>query len=426
MQLERLTGNGDLNRFKDTTVVYSAQRMNSRSGLWHQTIGGMETSRSQEARQKLAGHAWHVTANYQIPVGFSDLQCGVESTQRTAILHQIRHHGKPQTPVALRSADQRSRTGSGSDGSSDMLHQRRAGKGQQGFVLSHPGAVSTGKYKASNGIHGGLTHEKMVSSPDRAGRKTVVLDNKKLYICFMTVLAPLVLAMLAASPTRAAERPVASSLLTATQSSRGKVSVVSIDRRTGKLVRSVSGASADHAARIPSPPEKISILVEKSARANGIDPLLVHSVIQVESNYNMHAVSPKGAEGLMQLMPGTSRELGVGNSFDPAQNIEAGVRYLRQLQDQYKDDRLALAAYNAGPKAVERYRNIPPYAETQNYVEQVGRRYRAAHKVAVEKAAQVPAQGVSAVAESERREKPAKLEQFFDHDGRLSLRTVRE
>ena len=77
----------------------------------------------------------------------------------------------------------------------------------------------------------------------------------------------------------------------------------------------------------------------------------------------------------MQLTPATARMLGVSNSFDPQQNIEAGVKYLKYLQSVYKDDRLALAAYNAGPGAVEKYKQIPPYPETQNYVNQVGKRY---------------------------------------------------
>ena len=155
--------------------------------------------------------------------------------------------------------------------------------------------------------------------------------------------------------------------------------MVRVDRRTGKLVRTVSGgAERPSSLTIAPPPAQIQQLVEKSAKAHNVDPLLVQSVIQVESNYNHYAVSPKGAEGLMQLMPGTARMLGVTNSFDPAENIEAGVKYLRYLQNVYQDDRLALAAYNAGPKAVDRYKGAPPYAETQDYVNQVGQRYRSA------------------------------------------------
>jgi soluble lytic murein transglycosylase-like protein len=180
----------------------------------------------------------------------------------------------------------------------------------------------------------------------------------------------------------------------------------------------------------PAPPQ-IQEMVEKSARAHNVDPLLVQSVIQVESNYNHFAVSPKGAEGLMQLMPGTARMLGVSNSFDPAQNIEAGVKYLRYLQSVYQDDRLALAAYNAGPKAVDRYKGAPPYAETQDYVNQVGQRYQAAkHNEAVKNAAQ-PAAAPSIREAAEEAAVPAeeehpKLEQSIDQNGRLVLRTAQE
>jgi hypothetical protein len=232
--------------------------------------------------------------------------------------------------------------------------------------------------------------------------------------------------MLAASPMRAADS-APSSLLTP-PADAGKVSVVRVDRRTGKLVRTVSGGESRPKLTIAPPPAQIQQLVEKSAKAHNIDPLLVQSVIQVESNYNHYAISPKGAEGLMQLMPGTARMLGVSNSFDPAENIEAGVKYLRYLQGVYQDDRLALAAYNAGPKAVDRYKGAPPYAETQDYVNQVGKRYRTAKEVeAVAKnAAQAAAAARASEIERPAEEQHPKLEQSIDQNGRLVLRTAQE
>ena len=205
--------------------------------------------------------------------------------------------------------------------------------------------------------------------------------------------------------------------------------MVRVDRRTGKLVRAVSGgAERPKLATVAPPPAQIQQLVEKSAKAHNVDPLLVQSVIQVESNYNHYAVSPKGAEGLMQLMPGTARMLGVTNSFDPAENIEAGVKYLRYLQNVYQDDRLALAAYNAGPKAVDRYKGAPPYAETQDYVNQVGQRYRTAKEkeAAAKNAAQAAAAGDAGETGAPPEEKHPKLEQSIDQDGRLVLRTAQE
>jgi soluble lytic murein transglycosylase-like protein len=218
----------------------------------------------------------------------------------------------------------------------------------------------------------------------------------------------------------------ASPLLCAAEADPGatKTFVVRVDPRTGKLVR------REVIARPPVAPARIAEMVNQSAKAHDVDPLLVHSIIQVESNYNPNAVSPKGAEGLMQLMPPTARMLGVGNSFDPGENIEAGVKYLKQLQDIYKDDRLALAAYNAGPGAVNKFKGtVPPYPETQKYVESVGKRYGEARKASLEKASEQKeavthtAQGTEVGAPTAE-ERYSKLEQFVDEDGRLHLRTA--
>jgi soluble lytic murein transglycosylase-like protein len=111
-------------------------------------------------------------------------------------------------------------------------------------------------------------------------------------------------------------------------------------------------------------------LIRQHASQHRVRPELVRAVIQVESAFNPRAVSPKGAMGLMQLMPATAKQFGVIDPFNPAENIRAGVSYLRQLLDRYDhDEQLALAAYNAGPGAVDKYGSkVPPYKETQNYV----------------------------------------------------------
>ena len=119
-----------------------------------------------------------------------------------------------------------------------------------------------------------------------------------------------------------------------------------------------------------------SYLIDSGTR-NGVDPLLLYSVMHQESSFKSHALSPKGARGLMQLMPGTAARFGVTSIFDPRQNIEGGARYLRFLLDRFDGNvNLALAGYNAGEGAVEKYGwQIPPYSETQEYVRRISRRY---------------------------------------------------
>lgn len=113
--------------------------------------------------------------------------------------------------------------------------------------------------------------------------------------------------------------------------------------------------------------------VKQLAEKYKIDAALVRAVIHAESAFKVNALSNKGAQGLMQLMPGTARDMGVKNAFDAKQNIEGGVKYLAWLLETFNGDiKLATAAYNAGPGAVKRYNGIPPYAETEVYVERVG------------------------------------------------------
>lgn len=118
--------------------------------------------------------------------------------------------------------------------------------------------------------------------------------------------------------------------------------------------------------------EDIDYIIKEKADKYNLDESLIKAVIKAESGFNPNAVSKAGASGLMQLMPGTARGLGVEDIFDVEQNIEGGAKYLRGMLDRFDGDKsLALAAYNAGPNAVKRYGGIPPYQETQNYVKRV-------------------------------------------------------
>jgi soluble lytic murein transglycosylase-like protein len=130
-------------------------------------------------------------------------------------------------------------------------------------------------------------------------------------------------------------------------------------------------------------------MISSASGHERIDPDFIHSVIHAESDFNPRALSPKGAQGLMQLMPGTATDLGVKDAFDPQSNVEAGTRYLRELLERYHFDvRKALAAYNAGPLRVDRYNGVPPYYETQAYIARIIRDFNR-KKLAEQKAARV-------------------------------------
>ncbi|MBV7481236.1 lytic transglycosylase domain-containing protein [Pseudomonas sp. PDM31] len=159
--------------------------------------------------------------------------------------------------------------------------------------------------------------------------------------------------------------------------------VLSNVHRPGRHYERVIREPAEAVVSLDEQPQMIAAqpyaeLVAAAATANEIPAALLHAVIKAESAYNPRAVSPKGAGGLMQLMPDTAREMGVSDVYDPKANIQGGARYLKRLMTMFDNDiRLAVAAYNAGPQAVlSRGNVVPPFAETQRYVPSVLKQYR--------------------------------------------------
>lgn len=236
----------------------------------------------------------------------------------------------------------------------------------------------------------------MISLDYRTGMRDYN-QNKFLTICFCIGYV----LMLAVSAIPAHAEP-----------SSGVKSVVRTDAKTGRLVRRVVAPAKAKAA-----PATVNTIVKEQAEKHAVDPLLVHSVIQVESGYNPVAVSPKGAQGLMQLIPATARRFGVENAFDAEENIEAGVKYLKYLKDLFQDDKLALAAYNAGEGAVLRHKGVPPYRETQEYVKRVAEKYGEARKIAESE------KSTAAPAAAEKEPHARGLEVAVDADGRIYLKT---
>jgi hypothetical protein len=199
--------------------------------------------------------------------------------------------------------------------------------------------------------------------------------------------------------------------------------VVRADTRTGRLVRSivmVPPIVVFQDKKVQAVQDRnLKIMIDRIADEHGVESHLVHSVIRAESNYNANAVSPKGAQGIMQLIPSTARRFGVSNTFDAQENIQGGVRYLRYLLDYYQGDYAkAIAAYNAGESAVDKYNGVPPFAETQNYVYQVARNLETARQAAPRNPAIIKESPVN-----DETETPRPIQASTGSDGRIYYRT---
>ena len=190
--------------------------------------------------------------------------------------------------------------------------------------------------------------------------------------------------------------------------------VVRADARSGRLVRTAP-REAGTQLQAPDAPALIA-MIDRLADEAGVESALVHSVIRAESNYNARAVSPKGALGIMQLIPATARRFGVSNVFDPRQNVQGGILYLKFLLDYYKGDYpRTIAAYNAGEGAVDRFNGIPPYAETRYYVWQVAKNLKEVRRARQEQATLAAAPGTTGTVHP--------IESTVDVDGRTYYRT---
>jgi|SRR5215471_3346783 len=208
------------------------------------------------------------------------------------------------------------------------------------------------------------------------------------WIAFCGAVLPLIALLLNGSAARATEIAVLRNGFTIRHEHRAVVGAntrLYLDGDTSSFVdvptAEIEGFEKDFAQSaprpsVPRPASDLNQVVNSASSTFHLDPDLVNSVIHAESGFNSQAVSRKGAQGLMQLMPGTANKLGVGNPFDPQANVTGGSRYLRELLERYNFDLVkALAAYNAGPERVEQYNGVPPYHETQAYVARIVREY---------------------------------------------------
>lgn len=148
---------------------------------------------------------------------------------------------------------------------------------------------------------------------------------------------------------------------------------------SNSLYSTALGSQSNDASSVTatSPSTAYDSIINSASKKYGVDSDLIKAVIKQESDFDPNEVSSAGASGLMQLMPDTASSLGVSNVNDPAQNVDGGTKYLKSLLDNFKDVKLALAAYNAGPNSVKKYNDVPPYSETKDYVNKVISNYNA-------------------------------------------------
>jgi len=382
--IQRVDGIGHFGSVSVKSVGERLQAMAAierREGLWSlvganrdQAVGfdGQFHSFAGQGLQKSAIDGGHITSNDQVPFGSGVQQRGFHSGEGSESTPNVGNDRETQGKVLSRIANDSDVACDLLNGESGALRESGAVEKQESFVGAHPCAVPAGQHVT------GYAHSRMITLEFAA----MIRFGK----C---------LGLMAA---------FYGALLTAEEIPTRTTLVVRTDSKSGRLVRSVAVAPKVITAKATNEPETAaeeparavnsSLLetIDSIAAKYEVEAPLVHSVIKAESNYNTFAVSPKGAEGLMQLIPSTARRFGVANSFNPQQNIEGGVKYLKFLMELYQNDYVkVIAAYNAGEGAVTKYGGIPPYAETRNYVYQVGKNLVNARKAAeANKPAPVP------------------------------------
>jgi hypothetical protein len=415
-----------LNHRLAALMIHATQRLSSRKD----TLFGGFHRRAQQTFKEGARQVGQIDSHYQVPFGQPGGKTGVDPRERSAPCENVFHNRVPQAVVALRGTRDRdssaSRCGDNREHPFKLRDAVRTPP-QECFVRSHASASAP---RENESVYSLDRHEKMVAveflywiamtSELYSKRRNNRWRNCSLLVCTLML-----------------------SVYAQIETPKRTVSTVKADYRTGKLVRTTvvveskvvtprTVAPVEVASPVKNDSAPIAEIVESAASRHGVDPALVHSVIKAESNYNPSAVSRVGARGLMQLMPATARQLGVNNAFNPKDNIEGGVKYLRYLQDKFQDPVLALAAYNAGEGTVARYSNsVPPYRETQDYVVKVAKNYRAAKAAGaaeVRKSSGAITHQNPEPAESSQPAPPKppeyrKVHASYDSEGRLYLRT---
>jgi hypothetical protein len=359
----------------------------------------------QEEREEAGGDLRHVTGDDQVPGGIRMVKCGEDSAERAFAGVKVGDGNAAGDRFA--GADEDGATGSLFHLTGDGFDEGEAAKGQTSLIATHARTASAGQ-NVPRRFHIRMIPGAVLPKSGNSREMLPFTFQGTMRYCSKLMCG----AVLVSAGLHAADSGQQYTRVT---------SVVRADARSGKLVRSVivtpkavtqqrveesviaprvvtRGAGVDEPVA-PSP-AGIEDAVAQIAAQHSLNADLLHAVIKVESNYNPLAVSNKGALGMMQLIPATARRFGVSNVFNPVENIQGGARYLRYLLDLYHwDYPLALAAYNAGEGAVAKYGGVPPYRETQNYVNLVGRQFttqkakRAAKQAAAPKAETKEGQG---------------------------------